>query len=273
MDVFKLSRDWFDFCFDNPEKIKPNHAALYFFCIEHCNRLGWKEKFGLPMEMAKDAIGIKNYRTYSKTFEDLIEWGFIKVIQKSKNQYSSNIIAIAEYTKASTKALDKAMQKHSQKHSQKQYKSIVGIDIQETYKQETLLLSTWRENFDVYLSELNEAYDKLINDDEFIKEQQEFYPEVDIRLSIKKAVTNFWGCKGGWKNKKDSKTKVIDWKETLKNAISKNRVFVKSNGYKKDVFLERPPRPSVEHEWDNKIGDWKKLPVITLEDETVLHDQ
>jgi len=77
------------------------------------------------MEMAKDAIGIKNYRTYANTFSDLVNWGFIKIIQKSKNQYSANVIAIAETTKATTKALSKAMQKHSQK----QCKSIVCIDI------------------------------------------------------------------------------------------------------------------------------------------------
>lgn len=86
------------------------------------------------MEMTKDAIGIKNYRTYSDTLSDLIEWGFIKEIQKSKNQYSSCIIAIAENTKAHTKALDKALQKHSKKQGQ----SIVCIDKQETGEQETL---------------------------------------------------------------------------------------------------------------------------------------
>lgn len=132
---YQLSRDWFDFCFENPERISPNHTALYFFCIEHCNRLGWKEKFGLPTEMAKDALGIKNYRTFAKTFKDLIDWGFIKLIQRSHNQYSANIIAIVKNTKAHTKALDKAMQKHSQK----QRECIVCIDKQrnkETNKQE-----------------------------------------------------------------------------------------------------------------------------------------
>ncbi len=121
---YELSRKWFDWCFENPEKIRPTHTAMYFFIIEHCNRLGWKEKFWLPMEMTKDAIGIKNYRTYSDTLQDLIDWWFIKEIQKSKNQYSSCIIAIVENTKAHTKALDKALQKHSQKQGQ----SIVCID-------------------------------------------------------------------------------------------------------------------------------------------------
>ena len=128
MNGYELSRKWFDFCFENPEKIKPNHTALYFFAIEHCNRLGWKEKFGFPTEMVKDAIGIKNYRTYIKTMNDLIEFGFIKMIEKSKNQYSANIIALVNYTKATTKALDKASLKHLQKQSQSTYKSIDSIN-------------------------------------------------------------------------------------------------------------------------------------------------
>ena len=114
---YELSKDWFDFSFENPELINPTHTALYFFAIEHCNRLGWKEKFGMPTQMAMDAIGVKNWRTYSKAFNDLVEWGFFKLIEKSKNQYSATVIAIVKNTKANTKALTKARQKHVQKHS------------------------------------------------------------------------------------------------------------------------------------------------------------
>jgi hypothetical protein len=136
MNTFELSRNFFNWCFDNPEKVKPIHPAIYFFAIEHCNRLGWKEKFGFPSQMVMEAIGVKNWRTYSKGLDDLIEWGFIKSIEKSKNQYSSNIIAIVYFTKANTKALDKALQKHSTKQSQ----STVSINKQETInnKQETI---------------------------------------------------------------------------------------------------------------------------------------
>lgn len=124
MTAYELSRQWFDFAFESPELINPNHAALYFFCIEHCNRLGWKEKFGLPSSMAKDAIGIKSYKTYIKTLNELVEWGFVKMVQKSTNQYSSNIVALVKNTKAHTKALDKAMLKHVSK----QVQSISTID-------------------------------------------------------------------------------------------------------------------------------------------------
>lgn len=115
---YELSRNWFDWCFENPDLVKPNHTALYFFILEHCNRLGGKDKFGLPSEMAKDAIGIASYKTYIKTFNDLVEWGFIVLHQKSQNQYSSNIIGVVKNTKATTKALDKAMIKHAPKHDQ-----------------------------------------------------------------------------------------------------------------------------------------------------------
>ena len=61
--------------------------------------------------------------------------GFIKMIEVSKNQYSSNIIAIVKNTKAPTKALDKALQKHSTKQGQ----STVSIDKQLNKEQVTTI--------------------------------------------------------------------------------------------------------------------------------------
>lgn len=119
-------RNWFNWCFDNPDIINPNHTALYMFCIEHNNRMGWKTKYGLPTTMAMEAIGIKSYNTYKKTFDDLIKFKFIILIERSKNQYSSNIIALS----ISDKALDKALDKATARHSTKQ----VGSTIQSTVK-------------------------------------------------------------------------------------------------------------------------------------------
>ena len=95
LNGYELSRNWFDFCFVNPEKIKPIHSAIFFFAIEHNNRLGWRKKFGFPSQMAMDALGIKNGRTFRKALDELEDFGFIKFIERSKNQYSSNIIALA----------------------------------------------------------------------------------------------------------------------------------------------------------------------------------
>lgn len=118
-DIYTLSRSFWDYSFRNPEKVRPTHAALFFFAVDLCNRLGWKEKFGLPTTMAKEAIGIGSYNTYVAAFRDLVDWGFFTLIEKSKNQYSSNIIALSDFDKATDKAttepLDKALMNHVSK--------------------------------------------------------------------------------------------------------------------------------------------------------------
>ena len=118
MNSYQLSRAWFDFSFENPHKINPYHTAILFFAIEHCNRLGWKKVFGFPTSMVLEAIGMKSYGSYKKHFDQLVEFGFIKVHEYSKNQYSSNIIELMLNNKAEVKALDKAFIKHSTKQSE-----------------------------------------------------------------------------------------------------------------------------------------------------------
>jgi hypothetical protein len=136
MNGYAISRAWWDFAFANPEKVKPIHSALLFFAIEHCNRLGWKPKFGLPSQMAMEAIGIGSYTTYIPAFNDLCEWGFFELVQKSKNQYSSNIIALSIFDKAPDKALDKALIKHDSKQSESTCESTCSIDKQRTKNKE-----------------------------------------------------------------------------------------------------------------------------------------
>ena len=128
MNSYELSRDFWDFAFENPEKIKPNHCAIYFFAIEHCNRLGWKEKFGFPTIMVMDAIGVKSYNTFLNGLNELVEFGFIEMIERSKNQYSANIIALSKFDKALDKALDKAFIKHDTKQSESTVQSIDSIN-------------------------------------------------------------------------------------------------------------------------------------------------
>ncbi len=188
---YELSRNWFDWCFENPDKINSNHTALYFFIIEHCNRLGWKEKFGLPTTMTMDALGIKNYKTYAKTFDSLVEWGFIKLIEKSKNQWSATVIALVKNTKANTKALSKA----SLTHSLKQVESTVSID-------KPINLIT------------NKPNNTIPEFTEFLKYALEKKPKVsqtDLRLKYDSWVTN------DWKNGNDKK--ITNWKTALLNTL------------------------------------------------------
>jgi len=157
MDIYTLYRNFWDFSFDNPEKVKPNHIAIFSFAIEHCNRLGWKKKFGYPTTMAMDAIGIKSYGTYIKSLNELVEWGFIIMIEKSKNQYSANIIALSNNDKAHSKALDKAFVKHASKQDESTHQSIDSIDKQ-VYKDN---------NTPIYINANNLAYQSEL---EFIED-------------------------------------------------------------------------------------------------------
>lgn len=179
MDYFKLTRTFWDYAFENPEKIKPNHCALYLFIVEHCNRLGWKQKFGLPTTMAKDAIGIRSYNTYIVTLNDLVEFGLIELIEKSKNQYSSNIVAISNFDKAIVKALDKALINHDIKQSESIVQSIDSIDKQDTNKQYTinndLCISEVYPTFDDFWNE----YDKKVGDRKKLKSKFDKLSQLD----------------------------------------------------------------------------------------------
>lgn len=230
---YELSRQWFDWSYENPEKVNVTHTAMYFFIIDHWVRLGQKEKFGLPAEMTKDALGIKNYRTFSNAFNDLIDWGFLKLHQKSKNQYSANVVALVKNTKATTKALTKA----TQQQLQKQRNGIVGVDNKyitneyTTRGEEGEAEKTWKDSFEIYKKDLDQEYQKLINDSEFIENRQQYFPEVNIQLSLQKAVEDFWATEEGWINKKSKRITKPNWKQTLSKSIEHNKVYYpKRNG-------------------------------------------
>lgn len=120
---YSLSRRWFEYCIDHPEIIKPSHTALYFWIIETFNRFDWKPKVGLPTDYAMQVLGVKSYNTYINTLSDLIDFGFVVMVQKSKNQYSANIVALSNFNKA----LAKATSKHVTKQRESTSESIVSI--------------------------------------------------------------------------------------------------------------------------------------------------
>lgn len=237
---YELSKAWFDWCYENPEKISVTHTAMYFFIIEHWNRMGQKKKFGLPTEMTKDALGIKNYKTFANAFNDLIDWGFLEVHQRSKNQFSANIVALVKNTKATTNALTKATLKQAAKQRESNYQRIVGVDKpnnlitlepKTTRGEEGEAEKTWKNSFEIYKQELNEEYQKLLSDSEFIENRQKYFPEVNIQLSLEKAVEDFWGTEAGWENKKSKRIARPNWKQTLAKAIEHNKVYYpKRNG-------------------------------------------
>jgi len=144
---YELSRNWFNYCFENPDVIKPAYTALYFYLIDKWNRYGKKIKFGVPTYHTMEVLGIKSKNTYFTAFNFLIDNDFVKLIEKSKNQNTANIISISAVLKnksANKSALDLAL--IQQVNSE--VVSVVPIDKQITNNKENTLFDNFWELYD-----------------------------------------------------------------------------------------------------------------------------
>jgi hypothetical protein len=149
--------------------------------------------------MVMEAIGIKSYNTYKNTLYDIVDWGFIIMIETSKNQWSANIIALSNFDKAHDKALDKALLKHSTKQSESTSESNSSIDKQITSKPIKQGTIPTYDEFKDY------ACNKAC--------------EVNIDLDYVKLKLKYDAWKeNGWKNGHNKKIK--NWKSTLLNTLN-----------------------------------------------------
>jgi hypothetical protein len=255
MNIYELSRNFWDWSFENPDKIKPTHCALYFFVIEHCNRLGWKEKFGFPTTMAMEAIGIKSYNTFINTLKDLVDFGFIVLIEKSRNQYSANILALSNFNKASNEALDKALIKHCTKQSESTVQSIDSIDIpiyNYTNIQDTNMEGTFLKNEQPELFELQteETFQKKVApktrfSKPTIQEIQEYCQERNNQVDANKFFDHYES--NGWMI--GGKSKMKDWKAAIRNweRNSFNNQNQNQNGQQQERFVGRQSIDTIRH--------------------------
>jgi hypothetical protein len=129
INSYSLSRAWFDFSFEKTEA-KAIHTALYMWILELNNRLSWKKQFGLPTQDTMEGLSIGNKKTYLTALKELAEWGFIDIIQESKNQYSACIIEICRVKNATAQhsALTSALQRQSLMPYQKSNGTEYSID-------------------------------------------------------------------------------------------------------------------------------------------------
>lgn len=204
LDYYGLMRQFWDWAFENPEIVTPTHCAVYSFAVEHCNRLGWKEKFGLPSQMVMDAIGLKTWKSYIKVFNDLCEFGFFTLVQRSKNQYSSNIIAIDKKSKALSKALSKAMQKHYQKQSEYNKTNIQDTNIQG-------------------------QPDKPAPRSKFIQPTKEQIEEYCLSANINIEIDEFMDhyIANGWVQ--SNRKPIVDWKAAVRQWKRRDKIFKRND--------------------------------------------
>ena len=88
----------------------------------------------------------------------------------------------------------------------------------------------WKKDFEEYKKIVRNAYVEVLSDKDWVKKQQEFYPNVNIAKSVEKMCVNYWATPAGWQNKKKSKAVEVDWKQTFTNALSKSINKVYNNG-------------------------------------------
>ena len=184
MDLYSLTRDFWDFCFENPEKINPNHIALYMWTINQWNRFWNKEKFSLPAMYAMEAIWIKSKNTFYKTYNDLINFWFIKIIEKSKNQNTANIIAVLKIKSAIDSAHKSALDSANIQHisQQREYNNtniqdtnipINNLDSDESKKNEIIVKEDKRDmDIDLIIESLKEVNWGILDDT--IKKQRQY---------------------------------------------------------------------------------------------------
>jgi hypothetical protein len=91
------------------------------------------------------------------------------------------------------------------------------------------VIPLWKTDIEEYIREAREKVLSLMSNKEWVMERKLYHPKLDIRLSVQKAMNDFWLTEAGWKHKKKSKTEEIDWESTMNNALTMkgNQVYEK----------------------------------------------
>jgi hypothetical protein len=109
LNGYSLTKAWFNYTFEHPEKFNPTDGYIYLFLIEVANRSGWSDKFDVSAKDIMQALGIGTYNTYRKSFDKLVADGWITVVKKSTNQFQKTVIALSKNNTATNGALDRAL--------------------------------------------------------------------------------------------------------------------------------------------------------------------
>ncbi len=121
-------------------------------------------------------------------------------------------------------------------------------------KEDNLLSSqkkelTWRDDFNLFLAEVNKAKIMLSVDKVFKEKQESYYPNLNYELTLQKMVDEYWGTEEAWNKRKKQKknNEGIDMLATLKKAFSQscNRVYkIKTYGQQQTFSTYTPQKIS-----------------------------
>ena len=215
-------------------------TRLYFYLLKTANRLGWVDSWTRSDAKVSSDVGV-SVNSMKTARNRLIQAGLIDVKaggkgQRDKTRYQircqdltpkpqpnhipNHIPNLIPKPQPKSIYIERALDKDLDKDIEKEISANADT-------KKVAAAKSWRDDFDVYKSELKEAFDKIISDDRFIENRQKYHPNVDIRLSLQKAYEDYWCTEAGWKKKKSSRTKEIDWPATLRKSLDQpqNKVY------------------------------------------------
>lgn len=219
-------------------------TRLYFYLLKTANRLGWVDSWTRSDAKVSSDVGV-SVNSMKTARNRLVQAGLIEVKiggkgQRDKTKYliryqnlipkpQPNLIPKLEPN------LEPNLEPKPQPKSIYKERAIdkdKDIDIEKETSanadaKKVAAAKSWRDDFEVYKSELKEAFDKILSDKDFVENRQKYHPNLDIRLSLQKSYEDYWATEAGWKKKKSSKAKEIDWPATFRKALDQpqNRVY------------------------------------------------
>lgn len=164
MNGYNLTHRFFDWAFSHREDFKPTVSALYFYLIEICNKLGWKQEFSISSKECMEGMGVSGYNTYKQAFDTLCKHGFIKVIKKGCNSYQANIITLLNFDRVTDEVTNKATTEYERSNEQS------NGDIHKTYKTNKTIktndksIKKQKNNYAEFVTLTSDEYSKLVEE-------------------------------------------------------------------------------------------------------------
>lgn len=99
-------------------------------------------------------------------------------------------------------------------------------------KDTSIIVKSWRNDMSIYLRELQQAFESVKADRDWVTKREELFRGVDVVRTIEKSILTYWATENGWKRKKRGRG-GLDWRQTFDKALnmSFNRVYKQKDNY------------------------------------------
>jgi hypothetical protein len=244
--------------------LRPIEKLLFNYLVDNCDCAGfielnirkWANEIGNNSKDIEGALkGLVRGFIYSDDKECIFLRKFLKhqkhyplkesdnafkgIISRFENyRYKFNIEDINEFIQGASEGLRRGNDNDNDIGNDKDIKESINIS--------NSILDTWRGNFELYKVEVRNAFKNIVTK-EYILDRESYHFGLDIKKTIEKACKDYWILEIGWKNKKASKSKEIDWKSTFNKSLSNkmNQVWKSKESKEEKLIYNRSETPEI----------------------------